>query len=198
MIGEGSAALSATTAKATPVEDAADRRLDLLADELGRAGDDDVEAVELGDAGGRVVEADLDELDLERRALRDRGRGVSVSSLPCPSTSKWSRWTWPFASAGTRKNLRRAAASTSASRLRPGPASSARTRGWTATRNAWTREPLASPRSLRSISSAWVASDTTKPSPPHTAHFVVRISRGPSVTFWRVISTSPSGEISTT
>ena len=27
---------------------------------------------------------------------------------------------------------------------------------------------------------------------------MVRISRGPSVTFWRVISTRPSGEISTT
>ena len=36
------------------------------------------------------------------------------------------------------------------------------------------------------------------PSPPHVGHLRVRISRGPSVTFCRVISTSPSGEISTT
>src|SRR5947208_2867419 len=36
------------------------------------------------------------------------------------------------------------------------------------------------------------------PSPPHVGHFMVMTSRGPSVTFWRVISTSPSGEISTT
>ena len=36
------------------------------------------------------------------------------------------------------------------------------------------------------------------PSPPHVGHLRVMISRGPSVTFWRVISTRPSGEISTT
>ena len=36
------------------------------------------------------------------------------------------------------------------------------------------------------------------PSPSQVGHFFVRISRGPSVTFWRVISTRPSGEISTT
>ncbi len=54
------------------VEHAPDRHLHLLADELRRAGDDDlVAAVELADAGGRVVEADLDELQLERGALLD-------------------------------------------------------------------------------------------------------------------------------
>ena len=42
------------------------------------------------------------------------------------------------------------------------------------------------------------ASETTIPSPSQTGHLLVRISRGPSVTFCRVISTSPSGEISTT
>ena len=36
------------------------------------------------------------------------------------------------------------------------------------------------------------------PSPPQVGHFFVISSRGPSVTFWRVISTRPSGEISTT
>ena len=43
-----------------------------------------------------------------------------------------------------------------------------------------------------------VASETTMPSPPQVGHLRVMISRGPSVTFCRVISTSPSGEISTT
>ena len=62
----------------------------------------------------------------------------------------------------------------------------------------WTREPFARARSLRSTSSACVASETTTPSPEHTGQRFVRISRGPSVTFWRVISTSPRGEISTT
>src|SRR5262249_12836704 len=51
-----------------------DRRGHLLPDELRRAGDDDlVVAVELRDAGRRVVEADFDQLDLDLRALRDRG-----------------------------------------------------------------------------------------------------------------------------
>jgi len=43
-----------------------------------------------------------------------------------------------------------------------------------------------------------VASEMTIPSPVQVGHFFVRISRGPSVTFCRVISTRPSGEISTT
>ena len=45
---------------------------------------------------------------------------------------------------------------------------------------------------------AIVSSDFTTPSPSHTGQVLVMISRTPSVTFWRVISTSPSGEISTT
>ena len=56
----------------------------------------------------------------------------------------------------------------------------------------------ASARSLRSTSSAADASERTMPSPAQVGHFFVRISRGPSVTFCRVISTRPSGEISTT
>ena len=45
---------------------------------------------------------------------------------------------------------------------------------------------------------AIVSSDFTTPSPPQVGQCLVMISRTPSVTFWRVISTSPSGEISTT
>src|SRR3712207_7616884 len=41
------------------------------------------------------------------------------------------------------------------------------------------------------------SSDLT-PSPSQVGHGLVMISRTPSVTFWRVISTRPSGEISTT
>ena len=53
-------------------------------------------------------------------------------------------------------------------------------------------------RSLRSTSIATVSSESTTPSPSQVGQVLVRISRTPSVTFWRVISTSPSGEISTT
>ena len=45
---------------------------------------------------------------------------------------------------------------------------------------------------------AIVSSDFTTPSPSQVGHVLVMISRAPSVTFWRVISTRPSGEISTT
>ena len=47
-------------------------------------------------------------------------------------------------------------------------------------------------------STAADVSERTIPSPAQVGHFFVKISRGPSVTFWRVISTRPSGEISTT
>ena len=43
-----------------------------------------------------------------------------------------------------------------------------------------------------------MASETTIPSPAQVGHLRVITSRGPSVTFCRVISTRPSGEISTT
>src|SRR4051812_37240532 len=53
-------------------------------------------------------------------------------------------------------------------------------------------------RMWRANSIAIVSSDLITPSPWHTGHGLVMISRTPSVTFWRVISTRPSGEISTT
>ena len=65
--------------------------------------------------------------------------------------------------------------------------------------DALVREPgVISARSWRSTSTAAVASETMIPSPSQVGHLRVMISRGPSVTFWRVISTRPSGEISTT
>src|SRR5581483_6556280 len=54
------------------LEHRADARLDLLPDEAGGARDDDVEALHLADAGVRVVEADLAELELELLAGLDR------------------------------------------------------------------------------------------------------------------------------
>ena len=51
---------------------------------------------------------------------------------------------------------------------------------------------------MRSTSIATVSSDFTTPSPSQCGQGLVMISRTPSVTFWRVISTRPSGEISTT
>ena len=81
-----------------------------------------------------------------------------------------------------------------------GPATSAADlRALTSTLNAFEREPgVTSARNRRSTSTAAVCSETTIPSPPQVGHFFVMTSRGPSVTFCRVISTSPSGEISTT
>ena len=192
---------SASVAYATPSSARPTRRLDLLSDELRRSGDDDlVAAVELADARGRVVEPDLDELELDRRALLGDRRGraervelalrddlevvemdVAVRRPPARGRSD----------AEPPPRAPRVA-------LPPGPRAERSTRGWTATLNAWTREPFAIARSLRSISSACVASETTTPSPAQTGQRFVRISRGPSVTFWRVISTRPSGEISTT
>ena len=50
----------------------------------------------------------------------------------------------------------------------------------------------------RSTSSAADSSDKTTPNPRQVGHVVVMTSRRPSVMFCLVISTSPSGEISTT
>ena len=87
-----------------------------------------------------VVQVDLDELQLELGALGRRApAGARSSRRPSASTSKWSAWACP--SAGTRKNRRRVASSSAASRAPPGPARSASVLGWTATRYAWTREP---------------------------------------------------------
>ncbi len=82
--------------------------------------------------------------------------------------------------------------------MAPGPIRTLATCAFTSTRYTLLREPLTSVRSRCSSSTAAVCSETTIPSPAQTGHFLARISRGPSVTFWRVISTSPSGEISTT
>ena len=72
------------------------------------------------------------------------------------------------------------------------------TLGCTRIRNAGAGRSVATSRSQRSTSIDTVSSDSTTPSPSQVGHGLVMISRTPSVTFWRVISTSPSGEISTT
>ena len=119
--------------------------VDLLPDELRRVGDDDVVAVDLPDACGRVVAGRPRRASARESLSSANGAdGSSASSLPCSRTSKWSRWTWPFSAGGTRKNRRRAAASIGCEPCPPGPASSESTRGWTATRNACAREPVAS------------------------------------------------------
>ncbi len=46
--------------------------------------------------------------------------------------------------------------------------------------------------------SAIVSGDSTRALPSQIGQVCVRMPRAPSVMFWRVISTSPSGEISTT
>ena len=51
---------------------------------------------------------------------------------------------------------------------------------------------------MRSTSIAIVSSERINPSPLQVGQVLFMISRTPSETFWRVISTSPSGEISTT
>ena len=121
--------------------------------------------------------------------------GCRSTSLPSASTAAWSACTPSF---GARKKRFFDASSISARREPPLPSRSDIVFGLTSTWNAWAREPAASVRRRRSTSSAADASETTMPSPAQVGHFLVRISRGPSVTFWRVISTRPSGEISTT
>ena len=99
----------------------------------------------------------------------------------------------------TRKKRFLVSSSSSAMREPPGPASIDAILELTSTLNAFERDPgVTSPRSLRSSSTAVVLSETTMPSPAQVGHLRVMTSRGPSVTFWRVISTRPSGEISTT
>ena len=80
----------------------------------------------------------------------------------------------------------------------PWPVNCALTRGFIWTRNASTERGAreASSRSLRSTSIAIVSSESTTPSPSQVGQGRVMISRTPSVTFWRVISTRPSFEIS--
>ncbi len=116
--------------------------------------------------------------------------------MPLPSTSKWSAGA--FSRDSIRKRLR-VSSSIAAIREAPGPIRIAATFSFIATLNAFVRGALAaSARSRRSASTAAEVSESRTPSPPQVVHLRVRISRGPSVTFWRVISTRPSGEISTT
>ena len=72
------------------------------------------------------------------------------------------------------------------------------TRGFICSSSASASVGAASSRIRRSNSIAIVSSDLITPSPSQVGHGRVMISRTPSVTFWRVISTNPSGEISTT
>ena len=85
--------------------------------------------------------------------------------------------------------------SRSASREPPGPTISAAISGSSSTRNASRVDSEACRRSVRRFSIAIVSFDSTRPSPWHVGQVAVMISRTPSVTFWRVISTRPSGEI---
>ena len=180
------------------VHDGGDPHPDLLADELRRAADADVD-VRRPCRRRRA-----------RRAARPRrasarapgptstGSARARASRACPwsSTRKWSRWTSVLADeeeAALRRLLELAQPRAA------GADDSAATFAFTSTLNAFAREPgVTSARSLRSISTAAVRSETTIPSPPQVGHLRVITSRGPSVTFCRVISTRPSGEISTT
>ena len=179
------------------VEHALDANLDLLADELRRFGDADVEAVDLADARAGVVPVDLDELQLQLCALLDRRRRREVFELALGEHDE-------VIEVRVRLRPRGRSAASSAPRARcsraaPGPIEGRgdRRRDLDAVRLRL-REPAASARSRRSMSIAADVSERTMPSPPQVGHFAVMISRGPSVTFWRVISTRPSGEISTT
>ena len=87
--------------------------------------------------------------------------------------------------------------SSSSSLIPPGPARPDATFAFILTRNASEPDERAILRSRRSASTAMVCSERTTPSPPQVGQVRVRISRTPAVTFWRVISTRPSGEIST-
>jgi hypothetical protein len=157
-------------------------------------GDDDVVAVELRNGSLRIVQSDFHRLQLEGRSFRERR--VRCNCLDFPARAR-----------GSGRDERPPSHEEEAparslldllQRDAPDPISSEATLAFTSTRYACTREPRASARSLRSRSMAADCSEMTTPSPPHVGHLRVRISRGPSVTFCRVISTRPSGEISTT
>ena len=85
--------------------------------------------------------------------------------------------------------------SSSVRRAPPGPTMSEAISGSSSTRNASWFDSDACRRRVRRFSIAIVSLDSTRPSPLHTGQAAVMISRTPSVTFWRVISTSPSGEM---
>src|SRR4051794_29465505 len=127
---------------------------------------------------------------------RENGSARSSTSSTSPSirTSKWSSGR---PSEPSKWNRLPVSSSSTCRTLDPLPVSCADTRGLTWMRKAaGLGRSLASSTSLRSSSIEIVSSDLITPSPSQVGHGRVMISRTPSVTFWRVISTSPSGEIS--
>ena len=124
-------------------------------------------------------------------------RSSTSSRLPSSTTSKWS-----IGSASVPSKWKWRPVSCSSSTIGPGtpwpPTRIDDTLGCTRIRKAGAGRSAVSSRSQRSTSIDTVSSDSTTPSPSQVGHGLVMISRTPSVTFWRVISTSPSGEISTT
>ena len=116
--------------------------------------------------------------------------------MPLSRTVKWSSGVPSLPSS---RKVRLVMRSISLRPSAPGPISIDATCALSSTLNAFVRGLCeASARSRRSASTALVVSETTIPSPAQVGQRLVRISRGPSVTFCRVISTRPSGEISTT
>ena len=154
----------------------------------------------------RLVEGD----DGHRRRLAGRLRGLAGSSAAGWAFGASPSISASFPSARTANRSRRndffvlkanrlPVSFSSSSRRSPfGPVRTAATSEWSSTRNALAFEPATCWRSFRSTSTARDSTETTTPVASHVGHLSVRISRGPSVTFWRVISTRPSGEISTT
>ena len=119
------------------------------------------------DAGRRIVEADLDELQLELGALRDRRRRAA-GRRACPRRGPRSGRRGRGPSAGTRKKRRLVASSSAASRSPPGAREERqhpRVDGDLVGLDTRARARGASARSLRSTSSPCVASETTIPSP---------------------------------
>ena len=195
-LGSGSGPpTSVARAELRPASSMRTRRLS--PDEPPAAGDRDDVAVDLGDGVVDVVHVRLD--DRRRAPPRPPGTGTArsrtSSTVPSMVTAKWS--SGRLSEPSKWKTLP-VAASSSCSMRAPRPVNSMLTSGCTWTRNASTPRGAraASSRSLRSSSIATVSSLRTTPSPSQVGQVREMISRTPSVTFWRVISTSPSFEIS--
>ena len=118
------------------VEHAVDARVHRLADELRGAAPRRRRAVELRDRSVRVVEPDLDELQLELGALLDRRLRGELLERPSSSTAKWSEWSPSFSS---RKKRRFVEASICSRREAPGPIRMLPARAETSMRNAFVR-----------------------------------------------------------
>ena len=136
-------------------------------------------------------------------SIRSLVSSPSLTGMSAPSTSRRvPSSTTSTSSSGIRISpssvkKRPVSRSSSSSLTPPGPASLAATFAFRRIRNASDEEAWTSFRSLRSASTAIVSCDSTRPSPPHVGQIDVSVSRTPSVVFWRVISTRPSGEMST-